>query len=130
MTANTCPYCLSQSKLTTGEYIYPHRRDLSHLFFYLCEPCDAYVGCHGTSKSALGRLANAELRKAKSSAHKAFDPIWKLGHLTRSGAYDYLSYALNIESKHCHIGSFSVEQCNAVVLASSKYLSTLKDNNL
>ncbi len=37
------------------------------------------VGCHPGTKNSLGRLANAELRKWKSIAHRVFDPLWRDG---------------------------------------------------
>lgn len=87
-----CTYCHKPAELVGGERIYPHRPDLADKKFWLCAPCDAYVGCHAagvwvpdmgpdkvTSDGTLpmGRLANAELRAAKRAAHDAFDPTWK-----------------------------------------------------
>jgi len=78
----TCPYCQSAAKLVGGRAIYPHRPDLAAKRFWQCKPCDAYVGCHeagngqGDGTKPLGRLANAELRKAKKDAHYAFDRLW------------------------------------------------------
>lgn len=118
-----CPYCNQFSELVTGKTIYPHRKDLYKLKFFLCEPCDAYVGCHGTSEQPLGRLANASLRKAKSAAHRAFDPIWKQKHMSRSKAYKWLSNVLGIEAKDCHIGMFDEDQCSRVEYAASQYLA-------
>lgn len=78
-----CAYCDRQAKLVTGVALYPHRSDLSHMWFWQCSPCDAWVGTHRDSKehAPLGRLANAELRFWKRRAHAAFDPIWKAGAL-------------------------------------------------
>lgn len=63
----------------------------------------------------LGRLANAELRKAKIAAHAAFDSLWKTTALTRSDAYTWLAEQLELAPKDCHIGMFDVEQCKQVV---------------
>lgn len=109
-----CQYCNQRSKLVDGSYIYPHRPDLSDLNFYICDGCDAYVGCHKGTIEPLGCLANAELRKWKSIAHKAFDPLWRDGGMKRSQAYRELAEALNIEPEDCHIGMFSVEMCKGV----------------
>lgn len=116
-----CPYCGAESKKVTGKEIYPHRPDLAHKTFYQCAPCDAYVGCHPGTCKALGRLANAELRKAKSAAHKIFDDIWRSGYMSRSQAYSWLAGQLGIEKKDCHIGMFDVDQCEQVVDASERY---------
>ena len=100
-----------------GKEIYPHRPDLYSLNFYQCKPCGAYVGCHktGDGKQPLGRLANAELRAAKSAAHAAFDPMWKDGKKKRGSAYAWLADALGIDKRDCHIGMFDVETCRRVV---------------
>lgn len=111
----TCPYCEASSQLVDGSVIYPHRPDLAHKSFYRCAPCAAYVGCHPGTTRALGRLANAELRKAKSAAHAAFDPIWKSGGMRRSKAYARLADALGIKVQDCHIGMFDVATCKRVL---------------
>ena len=121
----TCPYCNKPAELVSGDVIYPHRPDLAGLNFWLCRPCDAYVGCHrpgawteqGISDGTmpLGRLANAELRRAKSQAHAAFDPLWGKGKMRRSAAYGWLSKQLGIPKQHCHIGMFDAETCAKVV---------------
>lgn len=117
MSAPKCPYCGNKSKLVTGEIIYPHRPDLHSKFFYQCAPCDAYVGCHpvGDGKSPLGRLANKELRKAKSDAHAAFDPLWREGPISRHQAYKFLAQEMGIPKDKAHIGLFDVSQCKRVV---------------
>lgn len=117
MKAPICNYCNNATKLTTGDKIYPHRPDLYMLKFYICEPCNAYVGCHkgGDGIRPLGRVANTELRKAKSKAHAAFDPIWKSGLMKRGAAYAALAKSLGIYQDQCHIGMFDVEQCEHVV---------------
>lgn len=105
--------------------IYPHRRDLAFKKFYLCLPCKAYVGCHPNSTTALGRLANAELRAAKMRAHAAFDPIWKEGIKNRKSAYGWLHAKLGIEKHLCHIGMFDVETCEKVVAACAELRSSI-----
>lgn len=118
-----CDYCGNPARLVNGSVIYPHRPDLKNLSFWLCEPCSAYVGCHKNSKSKaapLGRLANAELRKAKNRAHAAFDPLWKDGNMSRRRAYSWLAKQLGIKEKDCHIGMFDVDMCARVVEVISK----------
>ena len=118
MTPN-CPYCSQPSKLATGRDIYPHRPDLYSKRFYLCRPCDAYVGCHPGTTHALGRLANSELRRAKMLAHAAFDPRWKFEQKRRgrkrSDAYAWLAEQLGIGKDECHIGMMDVDMCRKVV---------------
>ncbi|TKK33236.1 zinc-finger-containing protein [Pantoea agglomerans] len=117
-----CNYCGNDAALVSGKEIYPHRPDLYGLQFWSCSPCNAWVGCHKRSNAVpLGRLANAELRKAKSAAHAAFDPIWKSGLKSRRGAYEWLSKRLSIPFKDCHIGMFDVDTCERVVTACAEF---------
>ncbi|WP_218065758.1 zinc-finger-containing protein [Escherichia coli] len=110
-----CDYCGNKAALVTGRKIYPHRPDLYSLQFWHCEPCKAWVGCHKNSDAhPLGRLANAELRLAKSAAHREFDPLWKSGGMTRKQAYQWLSKQLGIPVENCHIGMFDVATCQRV----------------
>jgi hypothetical protein len=111
----TCPYCQRQPELVTGEAVYPHLPELWDGNFYLCRPCGAYVGCHKGTTNALGRLADAELRRAKMAAHKAFDGYWKPLGVQRGAAYRWLAEQLGIDRKECHIGLFNVEQCGRVI---------------
>lgn len=118
-----CPYCGKTSEKVGGDVIYPHRSDLRHKTFYRCQPCGAWVGCHDGTEKPLGRLANAELRTAKSDAHAAFDPLWKAKmrlhgckkHEARGKGYAWLADQLGIERDACHIGMFDVELCQRTV---------------
>lgn len=112
-----CPYCGSNAKCVNGSAVYPHRKDLRSKQFWVCEPCDARVGCHKNGKTPLGRLANAELRAAKMRAHTAFDRLWRHGSLSRSEAYAWLAETLSIPRKDCHIGGFDVAACQRIVEA-------------
>lgn len=118
-----CPYCGCASVLIGADVIYPHRPDLSHKQFYACQPCGAWVGCHDGSLIPLGRLANAELRKAKQAAHAAFDPLWEARRRAeacskmraRGAEYAWLAKELGIERRDCHIGMFDVALCRRTV---------------
>lgn len=118
----TCDYCRRPARLVTGRVIYPHRSDLAALRFWHCAPCAAWVGCHktGDGTTPMGRLADAELRRAKQEAHAAFDPLWQQeGNkgAARARAYRWLAQELKIPAEQCHIGMFDVDQCAAVVIA-------------
>lgn len=123
-----CPYCGKRSLRVTGARIYPNRLDLVAKCFYLCSPCGAWVGCHPGSAVPLGRLASAELRREKQAAHRAFDPIWKSGRMTRTEAYHWLSEKLGISKENTHIGMFDVERCRAVVAICAE-ISLTKERN-
>lgn len=110
-----CDYCGEIAPLVTGKEVYPHRPDLYSKIFYMCVSCDAFVGCHPQTDKPLGRLADSKLRKAKISAHAAFDPLWKSGGYKRGQLYGWLSNQLGIDKKDCHIGMFDIDTCLRVV---------------
>jgi hypothetical protein len=110
-----CPYCGEESVLVTGKTVYPHRRDLQGKYFWLCAPCEAWVGCHPGTTNPMGRLADSELRKAKSEAHDSFDTLWHKKGMTRKQAYSCLANSLGIPAHLCHIGLFDVATCKKVV---------------
>jgi hypothetical protein len=77
-------------------------------------------------------MANAELRKAKSAAHRLFDALWKAklridkcskGRARGSG-YAWLAKQLGIPAKDCHIGMMDVETCEKVVRACKPYVES------
>lgn len=121
--APICPYCTAPARRVTGKTVYRRKPELADKIIWLCAPCDAWVGCHPGSDRPLGRLANAELRRAKMAAHAAFDPIWRR-HMARDGvakkvarnrAYAWLAHAIGIDRERCHIGMMDIATCNRVV---------------
>ena len=115
-----CPYCNHSAKLVKGNVIYPNRHDMHSHKFWLCEDCWSYVGCHskgygqGSGNKPFGILANKQLRAAKSSTHRLFDPLWQKGKMNRPEAYKWLSEKLGIRTCDCHIGMFDLEMCEKV----------------
>jgi hypothetical protein len=75
-------------------------------------------------------LANAELRAAKSRAHRAFDALWKAKirkeschkAQARGAGYKWLAEKLSIPREECHIGMFDVALCARVVDVCKPYL--------
>lgn len=132
-TGPKCDYCQAPAELVMGNVIYPHRHDLYKKKFWRCKPCGAHVGCHppgvftgGRDDKPLGRLANAELRKLKSAAHDAFDPLWKVPDrggfyppMHRSEAYSWLAGSLGLPVEKTHIGMFDEDTCKRVIDLSS-----------
>mgnify|MGYP001573516870 CR=1 FL=1 len=107
-----CPYCGERAKLTDSAHVYGGR---SYGLIWDCRPCDAYVGVHKGTSVALGRLANAELRRLKIKAHAAFDPLWKSGKMKRTDAYSLLAERMNIAKRNCHVGMFDEAQCRLAI---------------
>ena len=124
MSNPNCDYCGREAEKVSGEDIYPRCRDLHHKTFYKCGPCHAWVGCHPGTDKPLGRLANRELRLAKSAAHEAFDPLWKGrdAPMVRTAAYAWLADELGIDRADCHLGMFDVKQCRQTQRAAGAFM--------
>lgn len=114
-----CPYCGRPAKRVTGKEVYPHRNDLYRKKFWICRPCDAYVGCHRDGKP-FGTLANSDLRNIRMKVHEKFDRLWKSGRMDRNAAYKSLAKKLGISTKKCHIGMFDIEQCKRALRAAKE----------
>ncbi len=123
-----CQYCNNKSKLVTSKVIYTDNRN-SHKLFYLCNNCNAYVGCHKGTKIPLGILADSELRIFKGFAHRSFDKLWRNGDMSRKEAYKWLQRQLNIEAKDCHIGMFDINKCKRVIEITENYYNPFKDES-
>jgi hypothetical protein len=63
----------------------------------------------------MGRLAKADLRRAKMEAHKHFDSLWRGRGWRRGQAYRWLAQKLGLPADSCHIGMFDVATCERVV---------------
>jgi zinc-finger-containing domain len=111
----TCPYCGGDAGLYTGSSLFPRKERLHDEFFYRCEPCDAIIGCYPGTTCPKGILANRQLQKARLRAHKAFDPLWEKGFISRSNAYEWLARQMRVHIDDCHMSLFDLEQCRKVV---------------
>jgi len=110
-----CPYCKQPARLAKGSEVYPHIPKLADSWYFLCEDCYAYVGCHRGTKKALGTPANAELRAKRSKTHRLFDRLWKGKKVSRRRAYKNLANYLEIELDYCHIGMFDSDRCTKTI---------------
>lgn len=121
-----CAYCGAQTEYLDSSIVYGK----SYGMIYICKPCEAWVGVHHkTSKIALGRVANRNLRKHKKLAHSYFDLLWKAKIKTgftkneaRNKAYQWLSEQLSTPLKYTHIGMFDVEMCKKVIKICKPYI--------
>jgi hypothetical protein len=123
-----CPYCGLAAVWYADSALLYHGRDYGPA--WVCPPCGAWVGVHKGTDKPLGRLADAELRRAKMAAHAAFDPLWQArqhrsglsqGH-ARGKGYKWLAGELGLAAKDCHIGMLDVETCHRVVAICAPYL--------
>lgn len=101
------------AELVTGDIVYPHRKDLKHLYFYKCPICGNFVGCHKGTKKPLGVIPTPELKKARIQVHNKLDPLWKSGKHSRKFIYKILSKHLGWEY---HTGmTTSVSECEHII---------------
>jgi len=107
----TCPYCKKPAKWVENRLIYGRNYGKSYMC-YLCEPCDAYVGCHNNTKEPLGTMANKSLRGLRKKAHAAIDPFWKNGLMSRRSVYNKLSEFYGID---VHIGEADEKLCESLI---------------
>ena len=121
ITAKICPYCKSETRITTETEIYG--REYRKRAVIACKnfpKCDSYVGTHDDG-AALGRLASKALRYRKGQAHFWFDKIWKEKYVERGDLYQELSEFLDLVPEYTHIGMFSSETCLKVEEWAKKY---------
>lgn len=106
-----CPFCNNEAEWVENKAIYGKNYGNSYMM-YLCRPCDARVGCHNNTRNPLGTMANAELREWRKKAHAKFDPMWKLGNMSRGKAYGILNKEFGHE---IHIGESDIETCKRII---------------
>lgn len=115
MKSQKCPFCRSSVSLIDSAKIY----GCHYGFIYLCNSypkCDARVKCHPGTIIALGTLANKELRKWRSLAHRKFDPLWQSGVFSnRQAAYKWLSKAMKLPLERTHVAMFNIRQCQRAI---------------
>lgn len=116
-----CDHCGQPAQLHLGREVYPHRKDLVDRRFWVCWPCDAWVGCRADDDQnhPLGALAKEELRDARRAAHEAFDPIWQRGVMDKPQAYAWLARTTGIPPVRCYIGLMDLDECRMVVESAS-----------
>ncbi len=78
------------ARLTTGKEMYPHRPDLAHMQFWVCDTCGSFVGCHKGSTRPLGYLASEDIKVWRKQIHDILDPLWKKKKIGRSQAYAHV----------------------------------------
>lgn len=109
-----CDHCGRPAELHLGPAVYPGRKDLADRRFWVCWPCEAWVGCVTGTDKPYGPLAKEELRDARIAAHKAFDPLWKDGPMSRAAADAWLSQALGRGAARMRIGLMDLDDCRRI----------------
>ncbi len=59
-------------------------------------------------------LVDGETHDARKAAHKALDPVWKSGRVSRSMAYKLLAQALELPHKKVHMNIMDKETARRV----------------
>ena len=110
-----CPFCRSSVSLIDSAKVF----GCSYGFIYLCDAypkCDARVGCHPRTIIPMGTLADKELRRWRSLAHRKFDPLWQSGVFpSRQAAYKWLSKAMELPLSRTHVAMFDKRQCQRAI---------------
>ena len=124
MKPQRCPFCRSNVSLIDSARVYGQ----SYGFIYLCNAypnCDARVGCHPGTIIALGTLANKELRRWRSLAHRKFDPLWQSGVFSsRQAAYKWLSKAMKLPLEKTHVAMFDIRQCQRMIALVESFVNS------
>ena len=100
-----CPYCTAPV----------HCVEAGGRATWECTKCDARVGCHPNSTRPLGTLADEDLREARMKVHRAFDPMWQSGRMSRREAYKWLAKRMRLSEDEGHIGMFDRKRCRAAL---------------
>jgi hypothetical protein len=110
------PFCGSRVSLIDSARVF----GCSYGFIYLCDRfpyCDTRVRCHPKTSIPLGTLADKELRKWRSLAHRKFDPLWQCGvFFSRQAAYKWLSKVMRLPLEKTHVAMFDKRQCQRVIV--------------
>lgn len=111
-----CRYCGADVERVPDKVLYGKDYG-SKLYLCMNDDCQARVGCHDESGEPLGILADAELRRWRSVAHEAFDPLWKSydSDISRQGAYYYIEKALGVDKHRAHIGMLDLHEVKNLV---------------
>ncbi|MEX3630573.1 MAG: zinc-finger-containing protein [Burkholderia sp.] len=126
-----CDYCGEKALLARfGDAAYPYRDEHGEL--WVCPPCDAWIGIFPRSRRhvPLGRLANAELRQAKSDLHAALEPL-VAAKMRRDGCNAFGARAKGIRWLATQLGqdpastihSFDLEACRAALPLVREFLA-------
>ena len=113
-----CRYCGGVVRLVPARRIYGDSTDrlgLAHEKIYLCQNCNARVGCHKGTSRPLGNVANEVLRLKRRETHQVFDRFWQNAGMSRTQAYKWLAKKMSLSDEDAHIGGFEMDQCQQVI---------------
>ena len=100
---------------------------------YVCSrfpACDSYVRVHPGTKIPMGTMANRELRALRNEAHHYFDQLYKMGHMSKEDAYQWLASILAAPMGQAHIGLLGEYYCRLVIEESKKVLNSRNQEDI
>lgn len=118
-TQTYCPYCGAQAILRPASWVHGKSEQSQGKHLYVCRnwpKCDSYVAVHEGDLTPMGTLANTELRHKRILAHKALAKYQKVTGMDRWATYIWLEGKLGLDQRSTHIGLFSEETCNEVIV--------------
>lgn len=109
-----CPDCAAPMRL--------YWQDRERPPWYACTNWPACRGAHGArwTGAPMGTPADATTRAARRAAHRALDPLWETGRMSRAAVYAWLAARMGLPREHAHISQFSAEQCYQVIAICSR----------
>lgn len=124
-----CPYCGAEAILKPAFKVFGSHANDVRQHIYVCSnwpACDAYVFAHQHDASAMGTLANKELRQKRIQAHKALAAYQKATKMQKWAAYIWLEGKLDLTEDSMHIGLFSSADCDRAIDLLNKELDSFK----
>lgn len=108
-----CTYCGNKAQLRKGALMpFSSTPTTENKYYWICSPCNEWVGCHKNSGRPLGTPAKENLRILRAQVRKLFDSYQQKTNISRNEANRWLSRKLNCRIHECHIGYFNESMCN------------------
>lgn len=111
-----CNCCGAKSvKIKTHEQVYGSNYG-KYNWMLQCEACKATVGFHPFTNIPLGYLADKMTRQARMDNKNWFLSLIGENQLfpNRGKAYKWLAKEMGIDTKDCHFGMFTFDQCQKI----------------
>lgn len=116
-----CDSCQSEKiKFVENKALYGENQG-AWPYVYLCQVCEAAVGCHNGTRFPLGRMASRKIRQLRTEVHSIFDKLWKGGLMDRTKAYKWLSFELGLNFDECHIGWMQQSDLEKALILTNDY---------
>lgn len=125
-----CPYCGAAALLRSASFVHGKSEQSQGKHLYVCRNwprCDAYVAAHEFDLTPMGTLANADLRHKRILAHKALAQYQKITKMDRWATYLWLEGRLGLDKQRTHIGLFSEETCDEVIVLCENAIKTYRE---